>query len=172
MLFRQFLATQAEVGQLTSNSSNDTWQDVIPTPSSMEGDNSNGSAMNQSASTPPAGTRPATVRTHANCALCCESPNIIGHTIENCRIIMQHGLRFPDPLVTQPSSNSTTEPPPLSSQTIENSSISGSIQRQVATMERTMNNGMDELADNVSQVTDPININFDASTPSSPMPTG
>ena len=32
--------------------------------------------------------------------------------------------------------------------------------------------GMDELADNVSQVTDPIGSSFHASTPSSPMPTG
>ena len=34
-----------------------------------------------------------------------------------------------------------------------------------------MNHGMDVLADNVSQVTDPIDTSFDASVPSSPMPT-
>ena len=157
-LFWRFFATQEEVGRSTSDSSNDTWQDVIPPTFSMEGDSRNGLAMNQSASTPPAGTRPATVRTHTNSALCQEPPNIIGHTIENCPIIMQHGLRFPDPLVTQPSSNPTADLPPPSSPTIENSSILGSIQRQVATMEQTMNNGMDELVDNVSQVTGPNDI--------------
>ena len=31
---------------------------------------------------------------------------------------------------------------------------------------------MDELADNMSQVTDPISTSFDASIPSSPMPIG
>ena len=35
-----------------------------------------------------------------------------------------------------------------------------------------MNTDMDELADNMSQVTDPISTSFDASIPSSPMPIG
>ena len=35
-----------------------------------------------------------------------------------------------------------------------------------------MNNGMEDLAGNVSQVTGPNDISFDASIPSSPMPTG
>ena len=43
---------------------------------------------------------------------------------------------------------------------------------QVATVEQTMNNGIEELADNVLQVTDPISTSFDASLLSSPMPTG
>ena len=51
-------------------------------------------------------------------------------------------------------------------------SISKSTQRQIATVEQTMNHGINELADNVSQVTDPIDTSCDASVPSSPMPTG
>ena len=39
-------------------------------------------------------------------------------------------------------------------------------------MEQTMNNGKEDLANNVSQVTGPNDISFDASTPSSTMPTG
>ena len=39
-------------------------------------------------------------------------------------------------------------------------------------MEQTMTHGMDELADNVSQVTDPIDTSFDVSAPPSPIPTG
>ena len=70
MLFQQFLATQAEVGQSTSDSSNDTWQDVISPPSLMEGDSNNSSAMNQSASAPLTRTRPSTMITHTNCHLC------------------------------------------------------------------------------------------------------
>ena len=35
-----------------------------------------------------------------------------------------------------------------------------------------MTHGMDELVDNVSQVTDPIKTSFDTSVPSSPIPTG
>ena len=50
-------------------------------------------------------------------------------------------------------------------------SISKSIQRQVATAERTMGAGMDELADNVSEVTDSISSSFDALTPFFPTPT-
>ena len=134
------------------------------------GDSRPDSAMNESAR-----TQSATVRTHTNCALCCQPSNIIGHRIEDCPIIMQHELRFTDLLVNQPpneSSNPTMEPPPPSSSTVESNSISGSIQRQVATMEQTMIRCLDELADNMSQVTDPIDTSFDASVPSSPMPTG
>ena len=47
-----------------------------------------------------------------------------------------------------------------------------SIQRQVATVEWTMDVGMDELADNVSQVNDPISSSFDTSMPPSLLPTG
>ena len=171
-LFQRFLATQAEVGRSTSNSSNDTWQDVIPPPSSMEGDSRNGLAMNQSASTPPARTRPATVTTHTNYDLCQELPNIIVHTIGNCPILSQHGLHCPAPSAIQPSPSLNTNIPPPSLPTIETSSILGSIRRQVATMEQTMNNGMENLADNVLQVTGLNNISFDAYTPSSPIPTG
>ena len=82
---------------------------------------------------------------------------------------------------SQPNSSShpVTEPPPpptSSMRTPENSFEHGlileSIQRQVATVEQTMNTGMDELADNVSQVKDRINISFDAFVPSAPIPTG
>ena len=50
----------------------------------------------------------------------------------------------------------------------EQGSISESIQRQVASVEQTMNDSMEELADNVSQVT---GTSFDTPFPSSPMPT-
>ena len=48
------------------------------------------------------------------------------------------------------------------------------IQRQVTTVEQTMHHGIDELADNMSQATDPVNASFDvlALVPSYPMPTG
>ena len=107
-LYLRFVASQEASARSVSNTSSDTWQDVIPPTPSMEG-NRNTSVMNA--------------------------------------------------------------PPPPSLPTIGNNSISGSIQRQVATMERTMTTQMDELTDNMSQVTDPIE-SFDASTPSSPMPTG
>ena len=48
-MFQRFLATQAEMAQSTSDSSNDTWQDVMPPPSSMEGGSNNGSTVNQPA---------------------------------------------------------------------------------------------------------------------------
>ena len=108
-MFRRFLASQEEAGRSTSNSSKDTWQDVIPPTSTMEEDSRPYLAMNESAR-----TQPATV-THTNCVLCCQPPNIIGHKIEDCPIIMQHGLRFPDSSVNQPPNGSvspTTEPPP------------------------------------------------------------
>ena len=126
-----------------------------------------------SAMTGPARTQPA--RTHTNCPLCCQSPNIIGHKLEHCPILHSYGLRLPDTLVNLPpneSSNPTTEPPLPSSPTFENNLISGSIQRQVATMEQTMTHCIDKLVDNVSQVTDPVDISFDASVLSSLMPTG
>ena len=88
---------------------------------------------------------------------------------------MQYGLSFPDLLVNPPpneSLNPTTEPLPPSSPTFESNSISGSIQRQVATMEQTMTHHMDKLVDNLPQVSDPIDTCFDASVPFSPMPTG
>ena len=138
----------------------------------MEGDSRNDSTMNQPASTPPARTRLATVTTHINCDLCQELPNIIVHTIGNCPILSQHGLHCPAPSAIQPSPSLNTNIPPPSLPTIETSSILGSIRRQVATMEQTMNNGMEDLADNVSQVMSPNDVSFDASTPSSPMPTG
>ena len=127
-MFRRFIASQEVVEQSISDSSNDTWQSVIPPTSSMEGDSRSVSAMNVSAR-----TKPATVA-HTNCALCRQPPHIIGHKIEDCPIIMQHGLRFPDSSVNQPpngSVNPTTEHPPPSSPSIESNSISGSIQRQV-----------------------------------------
>ena len=145
------------------DSSDDTWQDVISPPTSSIEDSRPDLVM----------TEPAIK--HTNCPLCRQPPNIVGHKLEHCPILQQHGLRLPDTLVNLPpneSSNPTTEPPPPSSPTFENNSISGSIQRQVATMEQTMTHHMDELVDNVSQVTDPIDTSFDASVPSSPMPTG
>ena len=39
-------------------------------------------------------------------------------------------------------------------------------------MDQTMTQGMDQLANNMSQVTDPIETSFDASVPPAPMPTG
>ena len=170
--FQRFLATQAEVEQSTSDSSNDTRQDVMPSPSSMEGGSNNGLAMNQSASTPLTQTRPSTVITHTNCPLCEHQPNSIGHTIENCPNLAGHQLRLTTPSETQPPTNHNVNLPPPSSPTIETSSISRSIRRQVATIEQTMNNGMVDSADNVSQVTGPIDLSIDASTSSSPMPTG
>ena len=53
----------------------------------MEGDRPN-SAKNESARTPP-----ATV-IHTSCVLWRQPPNIVGHKIEDCPIIMQYVLRF------------------------------------------------------------------------------
>ena len=156
------------------DSSNDTWQDVISPPNFFIGDSGAELAMRESNSI-------STESEITNCPLCIYSPNIPGHTIEHYPVVQQLGLRLPgtNPHTNESSNPTTGSPPPPTTKTMrspENSfecgSISRSIQRQVATMEQTMTHGMDELADNVSQVTDPIETSFDASTLSSPMPTG
>ena len=122
-IFQRFLANQEEAGRSTDDSSNDTWQDILP-PTSSIGDSRPDLAMTEPARTQPARTQPA--RTHTNCPLCRQPPNIIGHKLKNYPILLQHGLRLPDTLVNPPSnesSNPTTEPPPSSSPTIENNSI-------------------------------------------------
>ena len=115
-----------------------------------------------------------------NCPLCIHSPNTHCHTINHYIVVQKLGLRLPEiNLRTNEYSNPTTGSPPPTTTTMrsqeksfERGSISGSIQRQVATIEQTMTHGMDELVDNESQETDPIKTSFDASGPSSPMPTG
>ena len=92
---------------------------------------------------------------------------------------MQLGLQLPDTTSPPPPSfRPVTEYPPPSPPTTpmrshENSNeqglISESIQRQVATVEQTMNEGMEGLADSVSQVT---STSFDTPFSSTPMTTG
>ena len=92
---------------------------------------------------------------------------------------MQLGLRLPDttsqptpsfcPVTGHPPPSPPTTPMRSHENSNEQGSISESIQRQVATVEQTMNDSMEELADNVSQVT---GTSFDTPFPSSPMPTG
>ena len=102
------------------------------------------------------------------------------YTIKHCPVIQKLELRLSETNTQNngPSSSVIEHPPPSTTimrtpkNFFERGLISESIQRQVAAVEQAMNHGMEELADNVSQVTDPIDTNFDASTPSSPMPTG
>ena len=155
------------------DSSSDTWQDVISPPNSIIQDSGAQLAMRGSNSIL---TEPVIM----NCPVCINSPNIPGHTIEHCPVIQKLGLHLPETnsQINGPSSSVTEHPPPPTTtmRTPENyferGSISESIQRQVATVEQAMDHGMEELADNVSQVTDPIDTSFYASTSSSPMPTG
>ena len=155
------------------DSSNDTWQDVISPPNSFIGDSGAELIMRESNSV---STEPAIT----NCTLCIHSPNIPGHTIAYCPVVQKLGLRLPEtnPHTKRPSNPTTGSPPPtkttmrLSENSFERGSLLGLIQRQVATIQQMMTHGIDELVDTVSQVTDPIETSFDASVPSSPMPTG
>ena len=83
-----------------------------------------------------------------NCPLYRHSPNVPGHTIENCPVIQQFGLRLQE-TSSQPNSSSrpVTGPPspspspptsPMRSpeNSYEHGLISESIQRQVTTVER------------------------------------
>ena len=100
-MFQQFLANQEKAGRSMNDFSNDTWQDIISPPTSSIGDNRPDLAM----------TEPAT--THTNCSLRRQPLNIVGHTLRNCPIIQQLGLRFPDTNPpTNESLNPTTGPPP------------------------------------------------------------
>ena len=122
-------------------------------------------------------TKPSTTN---NRPVCRYIPKVPGHLIEHCPVIQRLGLCLPD-TNSQPTSSSrpVTGPTPPSPPTspmrshensYEHGSILESIQRQVATVEQTMNAGMEELVDNVSQVT--VSTSFDTPLPSSPMPTG
>ena len=114
-----------------------------------------------------------------NCPVCQNSSNVPEHTLEHCPVIMQSELRLPD--ITSPPTPSfrlvTGHPPPSQPTTPmrshEDSNEQGSllewIQRQVVTVEQTMNDGMEELADSVSQVT---GTSFGTPFSSTPMNTG
>lgn len=157
-MFQSFLANQEAAGRLLDDSSNDTWQDILPPPSTTILDSGAQQSMRQSTTSI---SSESTITD--NCPVCQHSPNVPRHTIENCPVVMQLGLRLPDkPPQQTPSFRPATGHPPPSPPTTpmrsnENSndqgSISESIQRRVAAVEQTMNNGLEELVHNVSQVT-------------------
>ena len=126
---------------MLNDPSDDTWQDICPSPSSNALDNGAQQAMR--VSTDSSSTKP--LITDTNCPVCQNSPGIPGHTLQQCLVVRHLRLRLPD--TTPPPSPSfcpVTEYPPLSLPTApmrshedsnEQGSISESIQRQVATVE-------------------------------------
>ena len=97
-LFQEFLATQALAGRLLDDPSDNTWQAIHPPPSSNALDSGAQQAMR--VSTDCISTKPSI--TDTNCPVCRNSPGVPGHTLQQCPVIMQLGLRLPD--TTPPSS--------------------------------------------------------------------
>ena len=125
---------------MLNDPSDDTWQDIRPPPS-LNVLNS-GAQQAMRVSTDSISTEPSITY---NCPVCQNSPGIPGHTLQQCPVVMQLGLRLPDttsppspsfrPVTEHPPPSPPTTPMRLHDDSNDQGSISKSIQRQVATLE-------------------------------------